>query len=109
MPRVTKTAQEHDADSAIAKAVEETLASVAVTTSPVVICGVNRKANLGGGTYENIDIYFGLTLPLVGVSTEDMETLVEAINTAADAGFAITSKVTYDKYNSIKEAQKKPR
>jgi len=109
MPKNTLNAQEQETASGIAEAVKQSMGSIAVTTSPVVICGVNRKANLGEGSYENLDVYSGVAIPLNGVSVEDMDELQEAITKASEFGFYITSKETYERYNAIKEAQEEKR
>ena len=40
-----------------------------MTTNPVVITAVQRKANIGN--YETIDIYCAVSLPLVGADIYD--------------------------------------
>ena len=82
----------------------ETLKEVStLSTSPVFICGVNRKINIGN--FENIDVYAGITLPLNDVSLEDKDKLTEIIEAAASYGFSIVSKETGERYQLIKESQ----
>jgi hypothetical protein len=107
MPNISKNGKDQTQNSAIEDAVEQTLSTLSVTTVPVFICGVNRKANIGN--FENIDIYSGLALPLTGESMENLESLNEAITKAAELGFAITSSETFQRYSLIKDAQNEGR
>lgn len=103
MPKISKNALEQDLDSPLAKTVEESLASISISTVPVFICGVNRKINIGN--YENIDVYAGIALPIDGVSLEDREKLSIAIQDAAAYGFNLVSKETGERYYLIKDSQ----
>jgi hypothetical protein len=103
MPKISKTAMEEALDSPVAKTIEDSLASIAISTVPVFICGVNRKINIGN--YENIDVYAGIALPIDGVSLSDKATLADAIQEAAAYGFSLVSKETGERYHLIKEAQ----
>jgi|688.fasta_scaffold1960889_1 hypothetical protein len=104
MPNISKNAKEQTQNSPLTETIEQSLASISVSTVPVFICGVNRKANIGN--FENIDVYSGLALPLTGESFDDLESLHEAIQKAAEVGFAITSSETFQRYSLIKDAQK---
>lgn len=94
---------EQSMGSPIEKAVNTLSESLITSQSPVFICGVNRKINIGN--FENIDIYAGVTLPLSGVSMEDKESLQKAIEEAASYGFNLVSKETGERYLLIKESQ----
>lgn len=107
MPNISKNGKDQTQNSAVSEAIEQTLSSLSVTTVPVFICGVNRKANIGN--FENIDIYSGLALPLTGESLDNIESLHEAITKAAELGFAITSSETFQRYSLIKDAQNEGR
>ena len=107
MPNISKNAKEQTENSPVANAIEQSLANISITTTPVFICGVNRKANIGN--FENIDIYSGLALPLEGESIIDIESLRDAITKAAELGFAITSSETFQRYSIIKDAQNEGR
>jgi len=107
MPNISKTAKDQTNNSPIEEAIEQTLSSIAVTTVPVFICGVNRKANIGN--FENIDVYSGLALPLNGESMQDLDSLHAAITKAAEIGFALTSSETFQRYSLIKDAQNEGR
>lgn len=109
MPRVTETAHDKEESTPLAETIKKTISSIAISTQPVLIIGVNRKASLSGGSYENIDVYTGLTIPLGDVSMDDEERLKEVISEAAALGFQITSSETYERYALIKESQEKPR
>ena len=101
MPTQSRAAK--DEVSPIQETVEKALASIAITTQPVVIIGVNRKVNTGN--FENIDVYAGIALPIPNVSIEDMDALKEAIEKVAEAGFLVASRETFKRYSIIKEAQ----
>lgn len=105
MPKVNRNAQEESEGAPIAQVVEAAVANISITTSPVLIIGVNRKINTGN--FENIDVYTGLALPIPGdVSLEDVETLKQAVENAAEEGFKLASKETFQRYAAIKEMQK---
>jgi hypothetical protein len=104
MAKINANAKEQSHGSPLAENVEASLANIAITTSPVVICGVNRKVNIGN--WENIDIYCGIALPINDGSTENMEELKASIEQAAAYGFTLTSTETYDRYKLIKDAQR---
>ena len=70
-----------------------------LTTEPIVVCGVNRKVNIGN--YENIDVYVGVSLP-IGTTDGSIEGLKEAIKEAARVGIEMASEETYDRYMQIK-------
>jgi hypothetical protein len=103
MPKINKTALEQSTDSPIDQAVTLNAAEISFSSSPIFICGVNRKINIGN--FENIDVYAGITLPLNGVSLDDKEALQHAVQDAAAYAFAVVSKETSDRYTLIKESQ----
>lgn len=71
---------------------------------PVMICGVNRKANVGG--FENIDVYNAITVPVMyDITSNDYLEFKRATEEAAKIGFAIASKETNDRYTVIKANQ----
>jgi len=71
----------------------------------MVITGVGRKANTGN--YENIDLFAGVTIPLLMVPTDpdDLEKFKEAVTAACELGFLLASRETGARYNLIKEMQ----
>ena len=103
MPKINRSAQEESLGSPIEQMVNTMSGQISVSTSPVFICGVNRKVNIGN--FENIDIYAGITIPLEGVDPTDREALAEAIKDAAGYGFSVVSKETGERYMLIKEGQ----
>ena len=103
MPKITKTAMEQSIDSPIDQVVNLMAQEISISTNPVFICGVNRKINIGN--FENIDVYAGVTIPLVDVDPSDREALAEAVRNAASDGFAIVSRETGERYNIIKDSQ----
>jgi hypothetical protein len=103
MPKISRTAQEQSSQLNIEQVVSTLGNDLAVSSSPIFICGVNRKINIGN--FENIDVYAGVTLPLQGVSLEDKEALAKAIEDAAAYGFSLVSKETGERYQIIKQSQ----
>jgi len=102
MPKISQNAFEQSNVPSVAEAVSSS-PSVALSSTPVLICGVNRKINIGN--FENVDVYAGISLPLNNVSLEDKEALSKAIEEAAAYGFAVVSKETGDRYSLIKDSQ----
>lgn len=103
MPKINRSAQEESLGSPIEQVVNLVSGEISVSSSPVFICGVNRKVNIGN--FENIDIYAGITIPLAGVDPSDKEALNEAVKEAAAYGFSLVSKETGERYMLIKEGQ----
>ena len=96
----------------LAKAFNEVLVQSAST--PTVVCGVGRKVNIGN--YENVDLYFGVTLPVVNADLVDFENLKAQLTKVAEEGFSVAAKETGERYLLIKQtatenkkqAEKKP-
>lgn len=103
MPKISKTAHEQSTDSPLDQVVNLMSQEISISTNPVFICGVNRKINIGN--FENIDVYAGITIPLVNVNPADKEELAEAVRQAAIEGFSIVSRETGERYTLIKESQ----
>lgn len=103
MPKISKNAIEQELSSGIENFVEQNISNIVITTSPVFICGVNRKINIGN--FENIDVYAGIAIPLEGASVDDKEQLSLVVQDAAAYGFGLVSKETGDRYILIKESQ----
>ena len=70
---------------------------------PVMICGVSRKANIGG--FENIDAFNAISLPILSLPQVDMDKFLEDAKEIAALGFQIASRETGDRYHVIKELQ----
>jgi hypothetical protein len=103
MPKVSQNAHEQSIDSPINQVVNLMAQEITISTNPVFICGVNRKINIGN--FENIDVYAGVTIPLVNIDPSDKEALSEAIKEAAADGFALVSRETGERYTLIKDSQ----
>jgi hypothetical protein len=104
MPKITKTAMEQSIDSPLDQVVTNLTSEIlSASPTPIFICGVNRKINIGN--FENIDVYAGITLPLGDVSLEDKEELQQAIHDAAAYAFSLMAKETGERYMLIKDAQ----
>lgn len=102
MPKVNSNASDKQNDAMSTSA--ELMQNLVVTTNPVVITAVQRKANIGN--YETIDLYMAVALPLSVVDAYDGDALTDALNTAADQGFSLVAKATGDRYVAIKESIK---
>jgi hypothetical protein len=102
MPKISQNAFEQSTGSPVSEVVSAN-PGLTLSTNPVLVCGVNRKVNIGN--FENIDIYAGISLPLGDISLEDKEALTKAIEEAAAYGFSLISKETGDRYSLIKESQ----
>lgn len=70
---------------------------------PNLVCGVSRKVNIGN--YENIDVFSSISVPVLEIPHEDLEAFKEAVQEAAQIGFAIVSAETGERYHKIKELQ----
>ena len=104
MPGLNKNATDQTNDHMVEHETE-TLKEVNIhATSPVFICGVNRRLNTGN--FEHVDIYAGISLPLVGILPEDIETLKKSVQDAAELGFGIASTEAGKRYNDLKELQR---
>lgn len=77
---------------------EPVINQISITTQPVVICGVQRKANIGN--YENIDVYVAVALPIVLSEGAELDTIIRE---KIDEVCKIASEETYDRYKLIKE------
>lgn len=103
MPKITVSAQEQSTNSPIDQAVSSMSGEISLSSSPIFICGVNRKINIGN--FENVDVYAGITIPLENISLSDKEAFSEAVKNAAAYGFSLVSKETGERYTLIKESQ----
>ena len=103
MPKINRSAHEESIGSPIEQAVNLVAGEISVSSTPVLICGVNRKVNIGN--FENIDIYAGITIPLNGADSADREAFAEAVKEAAAYGFGLVSKETGERYMLIKDGQ----
>jgi len=103
MPKITRTAQEQSTGSPIEQVINLMAQEISISTNPVFICGVNRKINIGN--FENIDVYAGVTIPLINIDPSDREALSEAVKAAAVDGFSMVSRETGERYTLIKESQ----
>lgn len=80
----------------------EVMSSLVVTTQPVVVCGVQRKANIGN--YETIDIYCAVAIPVTVADQLDLGELTESLSDVAKAGFHFASSETLTRYKIVKES-----
>ena len=103
MPKITRNAQEETVGSPLDQVVSNMTGEISLSSSPIFICGVNRKINIGN--FENVDVYAGITIPLENISLSDKEAFTEAVKNAAAYGFSLVSKETGERYALIKESQ----
>lgn len=80
---------------------------IQVSTTPVLVCAVSRKINIGN--FETVDIYSALSIPLANGSWEEKEKLEEYVRNAAEFGFGLVSQETGSRYSLIKEASNRGR
>lgn len=77
---------------------------VLTASQPEIYTVVCRKADIGN--FENLDVGVGVKIPVNfhdQLTPENFEQLKEACAAAAEAGFAIASEETFDRYMVIKE------
>lgn len=91
-------------DNAIDEA-QRDLSIVASLALPSMVCGVSRKINTGN--FESIDVYSGITIPISYLPDSDLDAFQQAAEAAADLGFRIVSSETAERYQLIKEMNKK--
>jgi hypothetical protein len=103
MPKISRNAHEETNGSPIDQVVSNMAAEISLSSDPIFICGVNRKINIGN--FENVDVYAGITIPLLNVNPQDKEALNEAVKEAAAYGFSLVSRETGERYTLIKESQ----
>lgn len=92
---MSKINRDADDPSPIADAVHKLIVS-----APVLIIGVNRKANVGN--YETVDVYAGIALPMPEAIDASPEVLREVVAEYAELGISIVAKETADRYTAIK-------
>jgi hypothetical protein len=80
------------------------MSNVTITSEPVVITAVQRKANIGN--YENIDIYVGLAIPQTSLDLTNKEALQQGLMEAVEFGMSIAARETADRYHKIKDSLK---
>lgn len=105
MPGLNKNATDHTNNNMVNHEVE-TMKDIAIhATSPVFICGVNRRLNVGN--FEHVDIYCGLSVPVIGIlPQDDIETFKKAIEDAAELAFGMASQETGKRYHELKDLQR---
>lgn len=103
MPKISRNAHEETNGSPIDQVVSNMAAEISLSSDPIFICGVNRKINIGN--FENVDVYAGITIPLLNINPQDKEALNEAVKEAAAYGFSLVSRETGERYTLIKESQ----
>jgi hypothetical protein len=80
----------------------ELMQNVSITTDPVVITAVQRKANIGN--FETIDVYAAVAMPLRGAL--DGAEINAALAQAFEDGFSLVARETAERYHKIKESLK---
>jgi len=106
MGKITSSAIDKTEEDSLTGRLADVLANVSLTTEPVVVCGVQRKANLGN--FETLDVYCAVVLP-VSVKDSMDDVLRQAIAETTEIGFDIASRETGIRYQLIKaSAKEKP-
>lgn len=105
MPKLNSNAGDKQVDPMTSTAA--IMANVSLTTDPVVITAVQRKANIGN--YETVDVYMAVAIPQAQLDLTNKEALAKALNEAADYGFGIVSRATGERYMAIKQSTEKAR
>lgn len=103
MARQTQEAIEKTVDDLESK-IAEFIPQITISTQPVVITGVQRKAYIGN--YETIDVYCAVSLPQNVSGELTQEKIIEMVKEAAEIGFYATSKEVSDRYKLIKDSRK---
>lgn len=99
MPKIGSDADQKD-QSIMAATIEQLKGNISMTTDPVVICGVQRKMNIGD--FETIDVYCSIAVPVPLADVTDFAELEEKAIAAMERVIHIVSKETGDKYALIK-------
>jgi hypothetical protein len=102
MAKVNSTASDKQTDALTTTT--NMLPSVTITTSPVVITAVQRKANIGN--FETIDIYMAVAMPAPDLDLTDKDELERALTTAAEYGFSMAARETAQRYHLVKDSIK---
>ena len=101
MPKIASGAS--DKTQSIMSNTDEILKSeLSVTTHPVVVCGVQRKINIGD--FETIDVYCSAALPVPVNDVQDFDELEAKLIPAMEKLLYLTSKETGEKYSLIKNS-----
>lgn len=102
MARLANTAS--DKQTSALEKTSDMMPSVTITTNPVVITAVQRKANIGN--FETIDIYMAVAMPTSMEALVDADALETALTQAAEFGFSVAAKETGKRYHVIKDSLK---
>jgi len=102
MPKINSNASDKQQDAMTTTT--NLMQNISISSDPVVITAVQRKANIGN--YETVDIYMAVAIPQKDLNLLDKEMLKEQLAEAADYGFSVVAKTTGEKYLAIKESIK---
>lgn len=107
MPKLNKVPTDFETEP-MSTHLERVMEDVVMHASyPVFVCGVNRRVGLGN--YEHLDVYSGLTIPMIGVLPNELEAFKQAVTDAATLGFEMVSTETWKRYDYLKNLQKSGR
>ena len=98
MPKQNSNASDK-AHGDLGDTVNTMLSEVATSSSPMVIAGVQRKANIGN--FETIDIYCAAALPINAQGLSE-EAVMELMSSKIEELFHLTSRETGERYTLIK-------
>jgi hypothetical protein len=102
MARLANTAS--DKQTSALEKTSDLMQNITITTNPVVITAVQRKANIGN--FETIDIYMGVAMPQSLLDVTDAASMEKALTEAAEFGFSVAAKETGKRYHVIKDSLK---
>jgi hypothetical protein len=102
MPKISEGADEQSQN--LTETVSHAMPQIVAGNTPVVITAVNRKINIGN--FENIDVYVGVSIPLLERTPDEMSELKAAIQELGDEGIALAAHMTFERYKAIKDKQK---
>lgn len=105
MARPTLTAS--DKEKSALQTTAEMMQNIVITTHPVVITAVQRKANIGN--FETVDIYAAVAIPCPDLDVSDPTTLEAALSAVIERGFHIASGETAARYRLVKASLEKPK
>lgn len=102
MAKLSENASDRANDAA--DTTKKMMESIVISSVPVVITAVQRKANIGN--FENIDVYVGLAIPQNDLDLTDKDALRQGLIDAVDFGMSIASMETVERYKKIKDSAK---
>ncbi len=101
MPKIPNDAINKQ-EEIMASTLQDLNTTLSITTQPVVVCGVQRKINIGD--FETVDVYCSVALPVQIDDLDNQEELETKLLSTMEKIIEITSKETGEKYGLIRDA-----